>query len=481
MRTMWDVVVSVAARTPHATAVRGGRNVSYQELVERVDVLHRTISRWSVAGGLIALDVRSPHAAVLSILAASRAGCAALPLSADYPPLQRERVLADARPALFVREADPAPAGEPELLVSPAATAVTPLDGCEEIAYVLYTSGSTGRPKGVMVSHDALLDRLAGLASTPGFGPDDAILAMTAFSFDISMAELLLPLFAGGSVVAAPHGTRLDPALFARVAAEFAPTVLQATPSFWRLALAWGWRGAGRSRLWCGGEALTTSLAADLLPACAQLWNLYGPTEATIWATAARIERAADVHLGTPLSGTGVYLADESGRRVTGPGARGEIMLYGAGLARGYLNSPELTADRFCEGDAPAGRTRCYRTGDVAVVRDDGRLRFVGRTDSQIKLRGHRIELGELEAAAESCPSVFETVVLLRNPNDPEQAHIEMIVVTDGTIGVRDIRRWLADRVAPAALPARIVIRSELPRTTAGKIDRTQLAHEGLN
>jgi len=349
----------------------------------------------------------------------------------------------------------------------------------EEIAYVLYTSGSTGRPKGVVVPHDALLERLAGLALTPGFSASDSILAMTSISFDISMAELLLPLFVGGSFVAAPDGTRLDPAMFARVVAEFAPSVVQATPSFYRLALAWGWRGSAHSRLWCGGEALTSSLAAELLPAGAQLWNLYGPTEATIWAAAAHIERAEDVHLGAPLPGTGMYLEDESGRSVAAPGSRGEIMLYGTGLARGYLNEPALTAERFREGITPAGRRLCYRTGDVAMFGQDGQLRFVGRTDSQVKLRGHRIELGELESAAESFPPVLEAAALLRNADQPEQAHIEMFVVTNGTVSVRDIRQWLADRVQPAMLPGRISIRPDLPRTTAGKLDRRRLASGG--
>lgn len=481
MRTMWDVVDSSARKDSGAIAVRGKPGCSYTELLDRADALHRAISRRSGPGGLIALDVRSPAAAAISIIAASRAGCAVLPLAGQSPRLHTERVLADARPALFITEADTASTSRDELAVSSAASTGQARTGLDEIAYILYTSGSTGRPKGVVVPADALLERLAGLAVTVGFGPGDSILAMTDFSFDISMAELLLPLSVGGSLVAAPDGTRRDPATFASVVAEFAPSVVQATPSFYRLALAWGWRGSAHSRLWCGGEALTSSLAAELLPACAQLWNLYGPTEATIYATAARIERAEDVHLGAPLPGTGLYLEDEFGKPVGEPGSAGEIMLYGAGLARGYLDEPALTAQRFQDGDTPAGRRRCYRTGDIAVLRDDGKLRFVGRTDSQVKLRGHRIELGELEAVAESYPPVLEAAALLRDAGQPEQAHIHMFVVTNGTVSVRDIRRWLADRLQPAMLPGRISIRPELPRTTAGKLDRSRLASDRLS
>lgn len=483
MRTMWDVVDSSARKDPAAIAVRGKPGYSYQELLDRADALYRAISRRSGPGSLIALDVRSPAAAAISIIAASRAGCAALPLAGQSPRLHQERLLADARPALFIREAGTASTSEEasELAVSSAAGQGQEQAGMDEIAYVLYTSGSTGRPKGVAVPHDALLGRLAGLAVTVGFGPGDSILAMTDFSFDISMAELLLPLSVGGSLVPAPSGTRLDPAMFASVVAESAPSVVQATPSFYRLALAWGWRGSAHSRLWCGGEALTSSLAAELLPVCAQLWNLYGPTEATIWATAAHIERAEEVHLGAPLPGTGLYLEDESGKPVEEPGSAGEIMLYGTGLARGYLNEPALTAERFQDGDTPAGRGRCYRTGDIAVLSHDGQLRFVGRTDSQVKLRGHRIELGELEAVAESYPPVLEAAALLRDAGQPEQAHIQMFVVTDGTVSVRDIRRWLADRLQPAMLPGRISIRRELPRTTAGKLDRSRLASDRLS
>jgi D-alanine--poly(phosphoribitol) ligase subunit 1 len=487
MRTIWDVVESTGRKDPAAIAVHGKPSYTYQQLLDRSDALYRAIRRRSGPGGLIALMVRSPAEAAVSILASARAGCAVLPLARESPRLHRERVLADARPALLIRELGAA-SGSPgtyEVAVPPAASqSRTRDDGppyaidMDDIAYVIYTSGSTGRPKGVMVSHDALLERLAGLAMSPGFGRDDSILAMTAISFDISMAELLLPLSVGGSLVAAPDSTRRDPAIFADVIVEFTPSVIQATPSFWRLALAWGWRGFAPARIWCGGEALTSNLAAELLPVCAQLWNLYGPTEATIYATAAHIEHADDVHLGDPLPGTGLYLEDESGSSVEAPGSRGEIVLYGAGLARGYLNQGALTAERFRESETPAGRRRCYHTGDIAVSGHDGRLLFAGRTDSQVKLRGHRIELGELEAVAESYHSVLEAAALLRDADQPERAHIEMLVVTDGTVSVRDIRQWLAARVQPAMLPGRISIRPGLPRTVAGKLDRSRMASE---
>jgi amino acid adenylation domain-containing protein len=343
-------------------------------------------------------------------------------------------------------------------------------------AYVIYTSGSTGRPKGVIIGHEALLDRLAAFTELPGFGPDDAILSMTAPSFDISMAELLVPLTVGGCLIAAPAGTGADPAIFAAAVSEFQPSVIQATPSFWRLALAWGWQGAPGARLWCGGEALTASLADQLVQRCAELWNMYGPTEATIWVSTSRVIAGAPIELGRPLPRARMCLAGTDGQPVTEPMRPGEILLYGTGLAEGYLNRPELTADRFLTCATPDGPRRCYRTGDLAQYRPDGTLHFLGRADGQIKLRGHRIELSEIEAVAEEQPGILEAAAILRDVQDTERAHIALFVVTDGTLTVRQIRLWLAQRLPQSMRPARVLIEQSLPRNTSGKLDRVSLA-----
>jgi amino acid adenylation domain-containing protein len=480
--SLWDAVASQAQRTPLAIAIRADRDYAYQELVERASALARRIEAGTAPGGIVALEAMTPIAGAIAMLAAAKSRCPVLPINPESPPIHRATVLADASPALLLRELDAYRfAVEPAAHNSRGDTPGSVRHDMKRVAYVIYTSGSTGRPKGVVVSHESLLTRLAGLARVPGFGPEDSILAMSALSFDISLAEMFLPLTLGGSFVAPPAGARLDPEIFAQAVNAYGPQVIQATPSFWRLALAWGWRGSARrggigSRLWCGGEILTSRLARSLLPLCAELWNVYGPTETTLWASAAQVRNADCIDLGRPLQGGSLFLAGEGGGLIHEPGQPGEILIYGDGLALGYLNRPELTTERFRVCATPVGPRRCYRTGDRAQYRDDGTLQFLGRADDQVKLRGHRIELAELEAVAEEHPAVREAVAVLRHAGDPESAHIAVFVVADGAVTSRQIRGWMADRLPTGMRPGRVSVQPTLPRTTTGKVDRVCLA-----
>lgn len=275
-------------------------------------------------------------------------------------------------------------------------------------------------------------------------------------------------------MIVAPPKCRQDPGLFAAFTRDAEPDVMQATPSFWRLVLAAGWPGRLQADIWSGGEALTPSLAAELLPRCRELWNLYGPTEAAIYATGARIESPDDVSLGLPLPGTRVGILGEDGLMQDGPFAVGELVIAGAGLADGYLGLPELTAERF--GAVAGFGDRAYRTGDLARRRANGSLEFLGRKDGQVKLRGHRIELQEVEAVLEEHPAVAEVVVTLHNATDPRSAHLTALVVADGPLSARDLRRWLSERVIAIKVPKYITFVSEFPRTSAGKIDRLAVA-----
>ncbi|MEO3861576.1 amino acid adenylation domain-containing protein [Acrocarpospora sp. B8E8] len=463
---VWTAFQAHAERHPDHPAIRSDAVVvTYGELSARAADLGSRLEDALSPGSLVALDAGDPALGALAFLATARSRCALLPLNQDSPARHRTAVLADARPAATLRPGGP---GLLEVVLEPAA------DGArrtrfDEVAYLLYTSGSTGSPKGVLVSHQALADRLTGLAAVPGLRAGQSMLAMTALSFDISIAEMLLPLTVGGTVVAAPEGTRLDPEIFAAVVRRHAPDVLQATPSFWRLAVAAGWAGAPGSDLWCGGEELTAALAAQLRSRGRRLWNVYGPTEATIWASAQLVSAADDVTLGTALPGSGMCLS----------GPEGEILLYGDGLALGYLNQPELTAERFRPRQTDTGTRLCYHTGDRGRYRADGRIEFLGRDDGQVKLRGHRIELGEIERTLEAHESVSEAVVVVSARDDPGRTHLTAFVVVrprpDAGLDVRSLRLWLAERLPAVMRPARIELMAALPRTTAGKIDRRAL------
>ncbi|HEV2452092.1 MAG TPA: amino acid adenylation domain-containing protein [Streptosporangiaceae bacterium] len=480
MRTVWDAVQAQAQRAPLAAAACGERDYTYRELTERAAEISRVIRALADPGAVVALEAATPAAGAIAILGAAKSGCPVLLLSPDSPPARREDMLADASPAVLLREA-----GDDMFTAEPLTASDSLPDGASlprwdlrDVAYIIYTSGLTGRPKGVVVPHDALLSQLEALACVPGFGPADSFLAMSALTFDICLAELFLPLITGGRFVAAPPAARLDPEIFDRVVRASGPDVIQATPSFWRLALAWGWRAGTGRRLWSGGEILTPGLARKLLGAGAELWNVYGPTETTIWTTAARITAAGSISLGDPLPGSGLCLEDGDGKLVSEPGCPGEILLYGAGVALGYLNRPELTAERFRVCDTFDGPRRCYRTGDQAQYTSDGSLRFLGRTDGQIKLRGWRIELGEIEAVMEEHPAVQQAAAVLRDAGDPGRAHIALFVVAGPELTVRQIRGWMSERVPAGMRPGRIMIRPALPRTTSGKVDRVRLASE---
>jgi D-alanine--poly(phosphoribitol) ligase subunit 1 len=451
---------------PDDIAVTGEHEVTYAELAGRVERAAGELSSSCGPGDVVAIRAGTSLAGLAGILAALETGTAFLPLDPAAPASRQDYILRDAG-ARAVIDGDDEPVVRP-LPDGPSAGRAVPA----ETAYLMYTSGSTGQPKGVLVPGQALRDRLAGLAAVPGCDPGSTVLALTALSFDISLAELLLPVSVGATIVLAPPAARSNPAVFDEVVRRWRPGIIQATPSFWRLVLTAGWAGAPESVLWCGGEALTGQLASRLSPLGRELWNLYGPTEATIWCTAWRVDPAMPVSLGDALPGSGCHLVAEDGTVIAEPGRMGEIALTGAGLALGYIGDrPEQS--RFT--DTPR-LGRSYLTGDRGRYRADGSLEFLGRVDAQVKLRGHRVELGEVEAALEAHPAVHQAVVFLREPEDPARSHLTAMVGAAGSVTERELRRWLAERLPQVMVPKRIAVRASLPRTTAGKVDRVALS-----
>ena len=272
------------------------------------------------------------------------------------------------------------------------------------LAYVIYTSGSTGRPKGVQITHRCVANFLNSMRQRPGLSARDRILSVTTLSFDIAGLEIYLPLTTGACVVVATRQTASNgTALIAKID-ESRCTMMQATPSTWTLLLESGWAGKKDLKILCGGETLTQDLAAKLLPRCLSLWNMYGPTETTIWSSVSEIRNASDpVTIGNPIHNTQMYILDAHGGLVP-MGARGELCIGGDGLSRGYLNQPELTAEKFIQSPFDP-KLRLYRTGDLARQRESGGIECLGRMDDQVKVRGYRIELGEIEASLESIPT----------------------------------------------------------------------------
>ncbi|WP_033820827.1 amino acid adenylation domain-containing protein, partial [Kitasatospora sp. MBT63] len=485
--TVPEQIAAHAARTPHATAVGDGtRTLDYAALDRQADALARTLAAHgvgpqTVVGVAVDRTTRLP----VALLAVLRAGGTYLPLDPDYPAERLTHMLADSGAAALLTDDGTAlpgvPFDGPVLALhtrgpgpgTPAAPPVPlPAPDPDRTAYLLYTSGSTGRPKGVAVPHRALANLLGAIRRTlDGFGPEDVLLAITTLSFDIAGLELWLPLVTGARVELADRTTVRDGAALARRIADSGATCLQATPATWRLLLEAGWNGGPQLTALCGGEALPTDLAAALRPRVGALWNLYGPTEATIWATARRIDDDGEITVGRPLANTTAYVLDDRLRPVP-LGAVGDLYLGGAGLAHGYHRRPDLTAAAFVPN--PFGPGRLYRTGDLARHRADGQLLLLGRADGQIKLRGHRIETGEIEAVLAEHPDIRRAAVVLR-PDRAGEPQLVGHLVTTRPLDPAEVTAWLRRRLPAHLVPARLAAIDELPLSPAGKLDRAAL------
>ncbi|MFF4053780.1 amino acid adenylation domain-containing protein [Streptomyces chartreusis] len=482
---LWERQV---AATPDAVAViaRADR-ATYAEVDQRASALAAELRfRGFGAESLIGVCLGRSVEMVVALLGILKSGAAYLPLDPGYPADRLRHMTVDSGAELWVcdvdRRAQALASGATDVLLIEELPAEHPAPPThivrpQDLAYAIYTSGSTGLPKGVAVEHAALASFLRSVAERLGLTADDRVLALTPLSFDISVLELFLPLILGATVVMAPPAANIDPELLAATLADADISVVQATPTTWRLLLASGWTdGRGRVLL-SGGEPLDPQLARDLLATGGTLWNLYGPTEATVWATAARIDTVADrIDVGTALANTRLHVIDENGHE-TPIGAVGELWIGGEGVARGYLGRPALTADRFVPdpfGDAPG---RLYRTGDLARWLAGGRLEVLGRSDHQVKVRGVRIELGEIEACVRRHPLVADAVVVVDREAAAGDQLVAYIVPAPGVRSdsadlchqVRDhLAQWL-----PASMVAQgYAVLDALPRTPAGKADR---------
>ncbi len=487
------LIAEQAARTPAAPAVEfEGGAWTYAELERRANHLAHLLRRRGVGPeARVAVCMERSPALVLALLAVMKAGGAWVPIEPTYPAERRRWLLADAAPALVLAH------GPTAGLVADAGVVVLDLDADWALAaaeppeppavrvadasaaYVIYTSGSTGRPKGAINTHGGLRNRLLWMQETFRLDATDAVLQKTPFSFDVSVWEFFWPLMTGARlVVARPDGHR-DAAYLARLIQERAVTTVHFVPSLLRAFLEEPLAGACTSlrRVLCSGEALT----AEVRDRCfarlgAELHNLYGPTEASIdvthWACA-RDDRAPVVPIGRPIANTRIFILDEEGQP-TPIGVPGELYIEG-GLARGYLGRPGLTAERFVPHPFSATPgARLYRTGDRARWRSDGALEFLGRLDFQVKVRGFRIEPGEVEDALARQVGVREAVVLPRAGAGGTRL-VAYVVPANEQVRADALRAALAAELPDYLVPSAFVLLDALPRLTSGKVDRAAL------
>ncbi|MFI2620328.1 beta-ketoacyl synthase N-terminal-like domain-containing protein [Streptomyces sp. NPDC018584] len=372
-------------------------------------------------------------------------------------------------PGISTREVD----GEPPATPLPRNLWPTGPADADRTAYVLFTSGSTGTPKGVAVSEGNLDNFLHAVRQDPGMGPDDRIVALTPIGFDISLLEILLPLLCGAVVHVLSDEARTSATLLAERIDGSGATVVQATPSTWRILESAGWRARRPMTLLCGGEALDQDLARYLLSQSAAVYNMYGPTEATIWASWQRVTDARRIHLGEPAPGTRYYVVDADGRSVA-PGMRGELMIAGDCVAQGYLNAPTASF-----GVLPDG-TPSYRTGDLVSYDGTPHLTYVSRKDGQRKVNGHRIELGEVAAAVTAQVPSATVIAVVRPEPEPHLRCFVRLPATepfDAATVLERCRETLPYYMVPQAVHRL----TDIPLTPNGKTDVKKLSEAPLS
>ncbi|MFD7834998.1 amino acid adenylation domain-containing protein [Streptomyces sp. NPDC059761] len=494
------LVSAQARRRPHAPAVRtGGVTWTYGELEERTSRLAGVLTTRGVGPGElvgVCLD-RSPDL-VAVLLAVLRTGAGYVPLDPDHPPARLAGIVADTRMRLLVSRSgllrDGCPGEVPVLeldteadrIAAQTATDVPDRAAPDATAYVLHTSGSTGRPKGVEVGHGALANLLHSMAEVPGCTERDHMLSVTTVCFDIAALEIFLPLTRGGTVtIATAAETRDGFLLKARLEAEH-PSLMQATPATWRTLIHAGWTGHPDLTVLCGGEQLHQDLARELCARAGRVWNVYGPTETTIWSSIAPVRPGTPVHIGRPIGRTRFHVVDRWDRLVP-PGTAGELLIGGAGVAKGYLGRPDLTRTRFVPDPIDPAGGRVFRTGDLVSRAADGNLFHLGRTDGQVKVRGFRVELGEVETALREHPAVSDAAVSAHT-SDHDGHLMAHLVLADADAGsgavavavalgalAKELRAHLSARLPAYMVPSHYVPVPALPLTSNGKLDRKAL------
>ncbi|WP_394427654.1 non-ribosomal peptide synthase/polyketide synthase [Streptomyces sp. SGAir0957] len=507
--TLAERFAAQAARTPDAVAlVRDGAEITYAELDERSDRLARhLIGLGAAPETLVGVALDRSVDQIVALVAVVKTGAAYLPVDPGQPRHRTDLVLTDASPVLVLSTVETTARlggtedGTPARWIDldgpladalrggPAPAPVTDADRGTPLrphhpAYVMYTSGSTGTPKGVCVPHLGVVNQLAWMQDEYRLEPADRMVQRASFGFDASVWEIFWPLLNGAAVVLSGPGAHPDPAYLASLIERERVSVAQFVPSVLRAFLDGGAaeRCTGLRTILCLGEALPAAVRDRVRETLGvPLRNLYGPTEASIAVTAWPCDTDQDgdtVPIGRPLRNIRAYVLDD-GLLPVPPGTAGELYVAGAGLARGYLGRPVLTAERFVACPyGPAGE-RMYRTGDIVRWSAGGHLEFLDRADDQVKIRGFRIEPGEVEAVLATHPKIAQAAVVTREDPGGEPALVGYLVPAvaddDGADLVRQVREYLADRLPEHLVPPVLTPLDTLPLTPNGKLDRAAL------
>ena len=475
------------------------KQLTYRELNEKANQLAHYLRNIGVARNqIVGLCLERSLEMIISLLGILKTGCTYIPLEPEYPEERLTYMLQDSgTKVLITREHLLKKFSEADLeticldkdfeKIEKEDSHNLPTNiNSDSLAYVMYTSGSTGKPKGVQIEHRAVSNFLWSMSKTPGFNEKDKLLSVTTFCFDISVLELCLPLINGGEVHILRKEDIVDIPRLRKNIETYKPTIMQATPVIWNMLTESGWKNNTNTKILCGGEAFPESLKLSLLNYSQEIWNMFGPTETTIWSMISRVEKNRSVNIGKPIANTQVYILNNN-LKIVPIGVAGELFIGGDGLSRGYLNRPELTAEKFVshpfdnspplEKGAGGINKRMYRTGDLARWLPDGNIEYLGRIDNQVKIRGFRIECGEIENALLQHENIKESLVVPYKEEGKENILVAYIVLknTENSIGSSDLREILKNQLPDYMIPSNFVQLDKLPLNSNGKVDRKAL------
>lgn len=484
-------------QTPDAIAITfKGQQLTYRELNQKANQVGHYLQSLGVKPEtLVGVCIERSIEMLVVLLAVLKAGGAYVPLDPSYPTDRIALMIEDSGMQITIikqAQLENLPPNSNQVIVLEQEWETIDRHSSENlisevaadnVAYTIYTSGSTGKPKGVQVLHGTVVNLLESMQLEPGLTAKDTILAVITISFDMSIPELFLPLSVGARIVMASDQEISDGALLSQAIISSKATVMQATPATWRLLLATGWQGNQQLKIICGGEAMTRNLANLLLERCDSLWNMYGPTETTVYSAIYQVQPGTEaIPIGHPVANTQIYMIVGPCRRKddpliqTIPGQPGEVYIGGDGLARGYFNRPEMTAEKFVPdpfSNKPGARL--YKTGDLARMLPDGNIQYMGRADHQVKIRGYRIELGDIDAALSQYPDIREAAVIVREDGVGEKRLVAYVVSKTNTNLGFELRGYLKEKLPEYMVPSTFVMLDAMPLTPNGKIDRRAL------
>ncbi len=487
-KTVLDLFKEQVDKCPENIALQDDvESYSYSEL----DNLSSQIAEYLIR--TYGLEDKSPIAILLGrsanmvviLLGILKSGRSYIPLDPTFPKERLNYILQNSQSRIIITEKEYELEQVDDIIINTLENILGRIDvlsdtifqrvSSEDTAYIIYTSGSTGNPKGVEIGHQSLLNFLTSIKNKPGINSNDTLFSVTTYSFDISILEFFVPLISGATLYIASQDVLSDANLIVEKLREVKPTIIQATPSFYQMLFHADWQGDKHLKVLCGGDLLSESLAEKLISHSSEVWNMYGPTETTVWSSIKKIEKSSDAsNIGRPINNTQFYILDE----LLNPkpiGTVGAIYIAGDGLSKGYYKNELLTNEKFIENPFDEN-SLLYETGDVGKWNKNGEIEFLGRNDNQVKVRGYRIEIGDIDNALSSISQINESATIAKNDDSGNKLLIAYFT-SDQELSISEIQSHLKKILPHYMIPSYFVKLEALPKTHNGKIDRKSLSN----